>query len=330
VKSLPQILIILRTTEPPVLSENHPIRRAFYNHGTFVARHWRALIVASVSVAVIVCYAFFNLYHSPAPGLAKLPYHVFTSARPFIGDQNAQADVAIRQVWVHGSYMRALDAKVLQDALIIQNALIYDDFPPLDTPHLPEYTSTPQNGPVGACSVEDPNDITWGFHSPLMYWNCSATAIANDRTILKTIQEQSSSRSYLNMTLRPTSVFAGKSFKGHRLVAADALVITMFDKSTTTTATRWDARLVKLAAEHSKTWSFYPESGTMTRSQLYEFKFESVSFTDEALLILAYLAMFAFLAYRLQSTRAVKSQVGLIATIITEVCPCPRCSMTRL
>src|SRR4051812_37821306 len=107
-----------RTTEPLILSPNHPIRRGLYRHGANIARHWLAYILFSVSIAVLVCYPTVSLSRSSAATFpAKLPQHVWTSARPFVGDQSIPADVTVRQVWIHGDYMGALELDVLPDAL---------------------------------------------------------------------------------------------------------------------------------------------------------------------------------------------------------------------
>ena len=56
------------TTEPPKLSSEHPIRRAFASYGNATARHWLFSLLLSVAVAVFLCYPVVFLYESPAAG----------------------------------------------------------------------------------------------------------------------------------------------------------------------------------------------------------------------------------------------------------------------
>jgi len=214
--------------------------------------------------------------------------------------------------------MGALEPHVLQEALKIQSALINDHFPSILPDDIAQEPSPSYDNLCPSHSHDDPV-LSWGFHSPLMYWNCSAIAINHDKDLLLTVQDQSARRSYLNLTLLPASVFSGKSFAGRKLVAADALVITQFDRSPSRGATSWDARLVKLAAEYSDKWLFYPGSGAMASSQLYEYQRELISTRDVTLILLAYATMLLFVVYRLRQTRAVRSRVSLILAIATEV-----------
>jgi hypothetical protein len=280
----------------------------------------------SVSIAVLVCYPTVSLSRSSAATFTtKLPRHIWTSARPFVGDQSVSADVTVRQVWIHGDYMGALELNVLSDAHDIQNALVRGIFPPIDRKDATSAASDHDDSPPNdGCNWIVGDDQSWGFHSPLMYWDCSSAAIRSDEDRLSTIHKESTGRSYLNFTLRPSTVFAGKSFVDNKLVAADALVITIFDKSSDVHASPWDRRFRKLAVLYADRWLFYPDSGSNLRSQLYDFQFEPISFRDTLLLVVAYLWAFLYNVSRLRKTRAVKSQFGIMATLIAEVYYPPR------
>jgi hypothetical protein len=263
---------------------------------------------------VLVCYPTVSLsWYSAATFTTKLPQHVWTSARPYVGDQSVDADVTVRQVWIHGDYMGALELNVLTDALDIQNALIRNIFPV-------DHKDAPWDAVEDGCNPNPGENTTWGFHSPLMYWNCSSAAIRLDGARLPTINGQAMGRSYLNLTLRPSTVFAGKAFVDNKLTAADALIITVFDKSSDSASSPWDRRFRKLAALHSDRWLFYPDSGSNLRSQLYHFQFEPISIRDTFFLVIAYLWAFLYNVSRLRKTRAVKSEVGIMITLIAEVC----------
>jgi hypothetical protein len=216
--------------------------------------------------------------------------------------------------------MRALETHVLADALSIQHALVSPDFPPNygDGRQTPS-KSKPEPDDPDTCFHNSVDGLTWGFHSPLMFWNCSSSAISADQNVIRTINDQSSRRSDFNLTLLPTSVFAGKSFVDNKIVAADALVITLFDRPTLGASKPWDERLAALASDYPNRWSFYPESGVVTRSQLYEFQFKPMSIRDDFLLFTGYIMMFLYVVVNLRKARAVKSQVGVVMTVVAQV-----------
>jgi hypothetical protein len=216
--------------------------------------------------------------------------------------------------------MRALERDVLVDALNIQQALVSPE--PLS--RFSDDRRTPPSRPehdVGrdGCFPKHVSGLSWAFHSPLMFWNCSYSAISADPNPIRTINEQALRRSDFNLTLLPASVFAGKSFVDNKLVAADALVITLFERPTAGSMKPWDQRLAALAADYPDRWSFYPEDGIVTRNQLYEFQFKPMSIRDDFLLFFGYTMMFMYVVVNLRKTRAVKSHLGVVVTIITQV-----------
>ncbi|KAK7528651.1 sterol-sensing domain of SREBP cleavage-activation-domain-containing protein [Phyllosticta citriasiana] len=299
------------TTEPPKLSPDHPIRKAFASYGTATARHWLFSLLLSVAVAVFLCYPVVFLYESPAA--STLPHHAWTSVRTYDGNPNTPPDVEMRQLWVHGSYMKALDLVILRKALDIQNRLIGPGFG-ADLGRLRAAQTS-----AGCCSSFVSNDTSWGCHSPLMYWNCSLDAMDADSDILHTINTQRGRRSSYNFTLQPVSVFAGKSFNGTSLLAADALVITIFDRSGGKIAEEFDRRSRSLAREPSEDWLFYPKAGSTYRNRLYEFRYQPLSTNDTWTLISAYSLMLFYVLYSLRKLKAVKSVFGLFCTVLAQM-----------
>ncbi|KAJ9647738.1 hypothetical protein H2199_001512 [Coniosporium tulheliwenetii] len=291
----PAILLISCRAQHAVLGRRGD-DLAFYRYGIITARHWLLSILLSVATAVLLCYPVLFLYDNPTAGSYQLPHHVWTSARVLEGSEETRADVAMRQVWVHGDYMDALNHRVLEDALTIQDYLIGGSFGQHDI-EVPELT------PNGGAEHIVPN----------------LSAIQADIDLLKTINEQTHRQSFLNLTLRPPSVFAGKSFEKNKLLAADALVITLFDRSGLDVGDDWDARSAALARNTSARWSFYPESGKAARSQLYEFRFRPVSWIDDFIMALAYGIMAFYVVVSLRKLRAVKSWVGLGLTVISQI-----------
>ena len=143
------------TTAPPRLSKDHFVRRAFYRHGMIVAQHWLLAMLASVAVGVALSYPTIFLHENPTAGFTSVPHHVWTTAKPVHAAESNHADVEMRQIWVHGSYMRALEKDVLKSALTIQQSLVGSEKPAPTFPELGDHLSS--------------SELSWGYHSPLMY-----------------------------------------------------------------------------------------------------------------------------------------------------------------
>ena len=293
------------TTQPPRLSANHPIRRAFYRHGKTTAQHWLVAMLVSVAIAMAFSYPTILLSENPTAGFAAYPRHVWTTAKPYHGDL-AQTDVEMRQVWVHGSYMKALEKDVLKSGLNIQQSLVGGE--PLNSifPTLSEKSRS--------------STLTWGFHSPLMYWNNSQQMIESDDDILRTIDDQArTTSSSLNVALRPASVFAGKRFDHKKLMAADALVITLMNRIEDGAGDQWQGRMTSLATGACKDCLLFPRDGHVTRNQVYEFSFTPLSARESIALTFAYGCMALYVLLSLRRLKAFHSRFGLFVTAITQM-----------
>lgn len=312
------------TTEPPRLTPSHPIRRAFQAHGTATARHWLLSIVLTITISVLLCYqAIFQSDSSAAAGLRNLPKHVWTSTTEIDGER--PADVIVRQVWVHGDYMKAINLPVLKQALLVQEALFGSGFDAdrsrvLTTPHL-----LARDRPRCLDAAAQRN---WGWHSPLMYWDCSLHALEEDQDLLATINAHTTTQTSLNLTLRPSTVFAGKRFASSKLRAADALVITFFDHNTSSLGDEWDARARSLASHLSPNWIIFPGDGQATHNRLYEFRFRPMTLSDDLFLAASYFVTAIYVIIRMVQLRAVKSWFGLLVTISAKMTICIIASFT--
>jgi len=238
-----------------------------------IARQPVRYIVGSVTCAVILSYPFFLLYTTAPPGLPSVPHHVWSSARQF-SSVTVEPDIVIKQAWVQGSYMEALTPEVVKEALKVQEALLGSGV--FRTEALNSGDSHPrvndllsQEPVLNASSALPPGVF---FHSPLLYWNCSLSAIQQDNDLLETVNANAMRVSPLNMTLHWSSVFAGKLFSHHRLAAADALVISLFYDTTSKMGELWDERATTLvfdAGLHEK-YDIYPPDGKVRRNSFYE------------------------------------------------------------
>ncbi|PVI08577.1 hypothetical protein DM02DRAFT_607963 [Periconia macrospinosa] len=301
------------TTEPPQLSPTHPVRRAFQAHGTATARHWLLSILLTIVISVLLCYPAIFQHDSPAAaGLRNLPKHVWTSTTEVEGER--EADIQMRQVWVHGDYMKAIDHRVLREALHVQRVLIGDGFNEVAP------SSHRQHDPENCVATREGEP--WGFHSPLMYWNCSLEALDRDEDLLSTINSRATQQTALNLTLRPSTVFAGKVFAKSKLRSADALVITFLDHGPTDLGAIWDARSYQLARELPPEWSLFPEDGQAVKHRLYEFRFKPMTLNDDILLAASYIVMAVYVIWRMMQLRAIKSWFGLLVTICAKMTIC--------
>lgn len=292
------------STQPPRLSFDHPIRRAFYRHGKVTAQHWLVAMLVSVAIAMGFSYPTIFLSENPTAGFAAYPSHVWTTAKP-LDDNHSAVDVELRQVWIHGSYMSALDKDVLKSALTIQLALVGGEKLTTIFPTLNEKLRS--------------STLSWGYHSPLMYWNNSAVLIEEDDDILQTINEQRGVSSSLNVALRPASVFAGKKFDRKKLQAADALVLTLMNKVDDTEGSKWQDRMRSIAQGVCKNCTLFPHDGNVTRNRVYEFSFTPLSMHENMALTFAYSCMALYVLLSLRRMKAFHSRFGLVVTAITQM-----------
>lgn len=263
---------------------------------------------------MLLCYqAVFQTESSAAAGLRNLPKHVWTSTTEIEGER--PADVVVRQVWVHGDYMNAIDLRVLREATHVQDALIGSGF---NRDGSADSTQLEPSRDTQGCVVPGVGE-KWGWHSPLMYWECSLSALEEDRDLLGTINAHTRGHSALNVTLRPSTVFAGKAFSNTKLRAADALVITVFDQTNSNLGDIWDSRSRQLAGELHPDWTIFPKDGHVTRNRLYEFRFRPMTLSDDLFLAASYLVTAVYVILRMMQLRAIKSWFGLLVTICAKV-----------
>lgn len=314
-----------RTTEAPVLSQTHPLRRAFTRYGRYVARHVLATLLISVAFALLLVYPCPFLYTTDfTSGASNMPHHVWTDAQPLYGAVS-EPDVIMRSIWVHGSYMEVLNREVLLGALELQDELLGPtrNFNPRQTNNsvaLPD--ESVDLAPQDRDKFHVLNGLTnqsWFFHSPLQYWACSAENIAADPNIVVTVNEKKTQSTSVNVTLRHSIVFSGKRFEDRRLVAADALVITLIHLRDSPVGKQWERKLADLAARMRHKWTIIPADGWSMSSQLYEFQFKPISGLDRALLTLAYCIMVIYFISSFSKLRAVKSKLGLFVTAWVQI-----------
>ncbi|KAK8855258.1 sterol-sensing domain of SREBP cleavage-activation-domain-containing protein [Apiospora arundinis] len=315
------------TTEAPILAPSHPLRSVFTRYGRYASRHVVTTLLISVAVASILVYPFPFLYTRDfTNGASNLPHHVWTDAQPLEGKGPIEPDVIMRYIWVHGNYFEALDRDLLLGALELQDELLgpTTNFNPLQESPLEVadastalHLSNEQRDAFHI--INGVTDESWFFHSPLQYWSCDPQKIDNDLNILGTVNARKTQQSSVNVTLRHSIVFSGKRFEDRRLVAADALVITLIHRRNSPIGRIWQTKAQELAAKMSDRYDVYPRDGVSMPSQLYEFQFRPLSIQDILALGIAYSLTLAYFVVSLSKLRAVKSKMGLIVTVIAQL-----------
>jgi hypothetical protein len=149
--------------------------------------------------------------------------------------------------------------------------------------------------------------------------NNSAAAIDGDPDIVQTINDQSRSSSSLNVALRPASVFAGKTFHHRKLIAADALVLTLLNKVEDGVGGKWQDKMHSLEGRACENCTLYPPHGEISRSRVYEFSFTPLSFKENTALAFAYGCMAIYVLLSLRRLKAFHSRFGLVVTAITQI-----------
>ncbi|KAK1237585.1 hypothetical protein MKX07_006713 [Trichoderma sp. CBMAI-0711] len=332
-------LRLTRTTEAPVLPASHPLRSALTRYGRYASRHAISTLLVSVAIAsLLICPLPFIFSDHGINGASNLPNHVWTAAQPLPYDSAASPDIVMRSIWVHSSYMQALSPDVLLSALDLQDELLgtTQDFGPSAS-----FGQLPPAGSDAEYSDPDPdldtdaaltpaqrdalhivNGLTnqsWIFQSPLLYWNCSRDRILADDDILATVNNNKNQSTPANITLRHSIVFSGKRFEDRRLLAADALVITLLYRRDSPVGRRWEAVAPSLPAKVGDEWDIYPSSGNVSASKLYEFQFRPMSVQDSVVLALAYTLALVYFLQQVSKLRAVKSKFGLIVTVVVQI-----------
>ena len=211
--------------------------------------------------------------------------------------------------------MKAITLDVLRTALEVQDALIGAGFESPSNAYGDRQIA--MRDPQECMAV--PEGEKWGWHSPLLYWDCCLHSMEEDTDLLRTINARSKNQTALNLTLRPSTVFAGKRFASAKLTAADALVITLFDQTNSSIGHQWDSRSGQLARKFAGRWDIFPNNGYIDENRLYEFRLDPMTIKDDLFLAASYIITAVYVVWKMKQLRAIKSWLGLIVTICAKV-----------
>lgn len=291
----------------------------------------------SVAVATMLIYPIPFLFTTDfINGASNLPHHAWTVAQPLPYGAAIHPDVMMRSIWVHSSYMQALDKNLLSSALDLQDELLGSTKGFNPSGGRREDRVIPQDSdldlsPKQRDSFHAINGLTnqsWFFHSPLQYWDCSRERIFADPDILATVNDRKNQSTSVNVTLRHSIVFSGKRFEERRLTAADALVITLVYLRDSPIGRQWERKTAMLPDKVADKWDMYPPDGHTSTSQLYEFHFRPISRQDSVVLSIAYALTVVYFFLSLSKLRAFKSKFGLILTVLAQTAFCLMSSFT--
>ena len=273
-----------------------------------MTQHSARFILLSLAASIALSYPLLSQLRNHAADLylhvPALQSHAWTSVQPYRKAVEVP-DLVVRQVWFHGDYMSALCHDILEGASIVQNNALG-----LAT-QCDQDVSLHRAGDVPSAGKKS------FFHSPLVYWTCSLDKLQRDRDLLRTINDRSQQRSPANLTLKPSSVLAGKSFDSGQLIAADALVLSFFYEPNDNAGHDWTAKSQIVSSQEG--WHVY---GNDSVHRNYELRYQPLNFLDYTLLFLCYGFMIAYLLTNLIGLRILRSRLGLITTMTTQVRSC--------
>ncbi|OBT64321.1 hypothetical protein VE03_06808 [Pseudogymnoascus sp. 23342-1-I1] len=226
--------------------------------------------------------------------------------------------ISIKQLWIQGSSLKALERETLLEAVDIQEALLGPISSWATTLLRHEDASGIPREPAKLSELESDEAVSF-IHSPLLYWNCSA-AIESTDSILAAINSPTTRKSPANITLTPASVLLKPVWSGDRLVAADALVVSLFYKAGSRAGEIWDERVEALMEAGEGRWDIYLEDDDGTGSSLLHYQSRPVSTQDEAIFFGAYVLVALLVFLGIKPLNSLRSKISLLVTIAVKGC----------
>jgi hypothetical protein len=228
---------------------------------------------------------------------------------------NLVPEISIKQAWIHGSRMKALEWDSMLEALAVQDLLLGPMSCCATTPWLEDNIRKTLAG----TEVPEVGTAVSFVHSPLLYWNCSKEAIESDTSIIATVNSRAHQVSPANVTLRPLSVLAGATFSFNKVVAADALVVSLIYGAESKAGELWDLRAEELAQYDESRWEVYPAASRGVRSTIVRAQSHSTDFQEKAVFSSAYGLIALYVIFKLWNMNVTKSRVTLFIVIALQV-----------
>ena len=121
-----------------------------------------------------------------------------------------------------------------------------------------------------------------------------------------------------NFTLKHSVVFSGKEYEDHRLVAADALVVTLIHLLNSPVGREWERKAEALARQKPSNFRIYPQDGSIG-STLYEFRSQPLTISDKLVLTSTYSLTTLYILSNSSKLPALKSKIGLILALLGQI-----------
>ena len=223
--------------------------------------------------------------------------------------------ISIKQAWIRGSRMKALERDAILEALAVQDLLLGPMSSCATTIWLEDNIF---NTPAGTEASEVNTAVSF-VHSPLLYWNCSRVAIESDNSIITTVNSRAHQVSPANVTLRPLSVLAGTTFSFNKVVAADALVVSLIYGEQSKAGDLWDLQTEELAQYDKSRWEVYPAASRGARSMTFRAQSHSTDSQEKAIFSSAYGLIALYVIFKLWNMNVIKSRATLFIVISLQV-----------
>ena len=228
---------------------------------------------------------------------------------------NLVPEISIKQAWIHGSRMKALERDSMLEALAAQDLLLGPMSSCATTPWLEDNV---RQTPAGTEVPKSGTAVSF-VHSPLLYWNCSREAIESDTSIIATVNRGAHQVSPTNVTLRPLSVLAGTAFSLNKVVAADALIVSLIYGAESKAGDLWDLRAEEVAQYDKSRWEVYPAVSRGVRSTIFRAQSHSTDFQEKAIFSSAYGLIALYVIFKLWNMNVIKSRATLFIVISLQV-----------
>jgi hypothetical protein len=255
------------------------------------------------------------LYHPTPSSSPTRQTYAWIPAEPSESMGNLVPEISIKQAWIHSSQMKALQRDSMLEALAVQDLLLGPMLRCATTPWLEENT---RQTPAGTEAPEVGTAVSF-VHSPLLYWNCSREAIESDTSIIATVNSRAHQVSPANVTLRPLSVLAGTTFSFNKVVAADALVVSLIYGEQSKAGDLWDLQTEEMAQYDKSRWEVYPAASRGARSMTFRAQSHSTDSQEKAIFSSAYGLIALYVIFKLWNMNVTKSRVTLFIVIALQV-----------
>lgn len=305
-----------------MLRHDHPLQRGMSRLGAGVARHALVTIAAVGAVGMYLSIRVLFLHQptlsSKHAWLSPLG-HAWTSLHPVRPGRDLIPDILIKQLFIYGGWMEAMERDTILEAAAIQEALLV----PMSNWATATWSNADGGSPIehivsGSLEPDAPDAFV---HSPLLYWN-GPSALGSTDSILSVVNSRTGAKSPANITLAPLSVLSRPVWSGGVLVAADALVVSLVYKTGSCAGEKWDEHAETLTQTSEGRWEVFSQDTGKYRSKLFKFQSYPVSVQDKVTFIIIFVLVALLVISSLKHLKPLRSKIGLLIAMAIQVRVC--------